>query len=258
MTLSAPRVVKLGGSLLEERDAGALCAALVRSLGEGPAVLVHGGGRQLTALCDALGIPTRFEGGLRVTDDATLRAALMALAGLVNRTLVAGFARAGRPAVGLTGGDGRLATARPIRPALGHVGEIVAVRREPLDAVLEAGMLPVVASLALSEDDGGWLNVNADAMAAAIAAALGAADLVFLTDVPGVRDRDGRIVPRLDARAAIGLVEDGTVTGGMKPKLEACRAALAGGVGEVRILPGHVLLASGTRAEAAAGTRILP
>lgn len=255
------RVVKLGGSLIEDLSrADALCQGLVRALGDGPAVVVHGGGRQLTALCGRLGIVSRFEDGLRVTDDETLRAALMALAGLVNRTLVAACDRAGRPAIGLTGGDGRLATAQRVHPRLGRVGEIVSVRRAPLDMALAAGLLPVVATLALSEEDGGWLNVNADAMASAIASALGASSLTFLTDVAGVLDADGRLLGELDSGAAGRLVESGAVGGGMRPKIAACREALARGVGEVVILPGELLL-SGRISRAGsngAGTRIVP
>ena len=255
------RVIKIGGALLDDPEQRrALCNELARSAARRPTVVVHGGGRRVSEMATRCGLSPRFAGGLRVTDAATLEIVLMVLAGSVNKSLVAALAAAGARAVGLTGGDGSVASAELLAPAagvdLGYVGQVRSVRTDLLERLLESGLLPVVAPLALSPE-GEWLNVNADQMAAALARALKASSLVFLTDVHGVLDADGTVVPRLKASAALRMIETGQVQGGMRPKLEACGEALTGGVAEVLILPGREAhrLTAGTR-PAGCGTRL--
>ena len=234
-------VVKLGGGALDNPALVEACAAalaeLVRS-GHRLAV-VHGGGGALTRTLARLGKPSQFVDGLRVTDAETRDTALMVLGGLVNKRLVAALARAGQPAVGLAGGDGLVFRARK-RPANGHdlgfVGEICDADASWLDAIWARGAVPVIASLALGLD-GEYYNVNADQMAAACAAVCDADALIFLTDVPGVWDAARSVIPRLSTAEMGGLISGEVVHGGMLPKLEACRQALAAGVDRVWILP---------------------
>lgn len=245
-------VVKLGGSILEEGGGPApdpgLIAALARARAAGQAlVLVHGGGKTLTRLLERLGVTTRFEQGLRVTDPATLRAAVMAFAGEVSTTLVRALAAAGVPAVGLSGVDGDSVRGTRERAELGAVGAIEECDPRLWRALLAAGYVPVVASL-MSEThsrgtapfNAGVLNVNADQLAAAAAAALGAARLFYVTDVPGVLAADGRVLPRLTPGALQAMAARGELRGGMLPKADACRAALAAGVGRIAIIDAEV------------------
>jgi len=233
-------VVKLGGSLLED-DAlrgAALEAIAARFTAGDRIVVVHGGGKRIDAMLQRLGIPKRVEAGLRVTDAPTLDVVVSVLAGLVNKTLVAELRAKGVVAAGLSGADGETLWAE-FHPAVGgvdvgYVGRVVFSRRELVDAVLDSGMLPLVASVAVGRE-GLLLNVNADAAAAALAAGLHAARLVYLTDVEGVLDDEGALLERLDARAARSLLASPAVTGGMKPKLASCVQALGAGVGEVVI-----------------------
>ncbi|HEY8552175.1 MAG TPA: acetylglutamate kinase [Thermaerobacter sp.] len=221
--------------------------AMLRALGVRP-VVVHGGGKAITAWLDRLGLPARFVDGLRVTDAATLAVVEMVLAGQVNKALVTGLNQAaGRPiAVGLSGCDAGLLVARPKRPAgrdLGYVGEIVRVNTAFLLQLLDAGFVPVIAPLAVGEG-GTRYNVNADDAAAAVAGALRAEKLVFLTDVPGVMadvDGDGEpeTVSRLDADTARAFIARGEIRGGMVPKVEAGLRALAAGAGSVHIVDGR-------------------
>jgi acetylglutamate kinase len=257
------RVIKLGGTLLEDPDRlDRLCRAIVRSAREGPLVVVHGGGRRVTEMARRCGLTPRFADGLRVTDGDMLEIVRMVLAGSVNTALVAALAAAGARAVGLTGGDGAAAVAEPLQSAvgvdLGHVGRVLEVRTDLLEHLLGAGFLPVLSPLAVSAS-GTWLNINADQMAAATARALRADHLIFLTDVDGVLGEDGAVVPWLPVSDARRLIEAGTVSGGMRPKLEACGEALDGGVPEVLILPGAQahLLAAGSPQDHC-GTRLTP
>ncbi|WP_243123186.1 acetylglutamate kinase [Thermaerobacter sp. FW80] len=227
--------------------------AMLRALGVRP-VVVHGGGKAITAWLDRLGLPARFVDGLRVTDAATLAVVEMVLAGQVNKALVTGLNQAaGRPiAVGLAGCDAGLLVARPKRPGgrdLGYVGEIVRVNTAFLLQLLEAGFVPVISPVAIA-GGGTRYNVNADDAAAAVAGALRAEKLVFLTDVPGVMadvDGDGEpeVVSRLDADTARAFMARGEIRGGMVPKVEAGLRALAAGAGSVHIVDGrrpHALL----------------
>ncbi|MGH9467458.1 MAG: acetylglutamate kinase, partial [Terriglobales bacterium] len=232
--MTAINVIKVGGSILEPAPTPALLAALSQ-LGRGQKlVLVHGGGKTLTALQARLGQKSEFRAGLRVTDPAVLAAAVMAFAGTVNTSLVTALQGAGFRAVGLTGADAAGITAAPV-PELGAVGNVTAVQPDLLRTLLDAGYTPVLASLALGPD-GGLLNVNADQFAAAVAAALGAERLLFLTDVDGVWDAAGQPLrlASLDELRALAL--SGALRGGMLPKAEACGAALAAGVRRVEII----------------------
>src|SRR5215207_4924838 len=215
-------VIKLGGTTIaDQSQVLAEVAAVARRR---PVVLVHGGGKRITEWLERLGVPSRFEGGLRVTDAQSLEVAAAVLRGVVNSELVAALRDLGVDAVGLSGVDGGLLVAERI-PELGLVARIVGLRRDLLDAILVGGQVPVVAPLARDES-GIVCNVNADDAAAGIAAGLGARQLVLLTDVDGVRDAGGRRLDTLTAAEAESLIDDGTIAGGMVPKIRAALAAL--------------------------------
>ncbi|HEV2462975.1 MAG TPA: acetylglutamate kinase [Acidobacteriaceae bacterium] len=233
-------VVKLGGATLENPEVLHQCARAIADLvkdGHNVAV-VHGGGVQLTRTLKQLGKESEFVAGLRVTDAETRDAALMVLGGRVNKSLVASLGAHGQSAVGLSGGDGLIFRARKKRtaPDLGFVGEIVASDPRWLEAIWKMGSVPVISSMALGFD-GEYYNVNADEMAAACAAACKADALVFLTDVPGVRGANGEVMRWLSVNQIAALTKDEVISGGMLPKLSACREALLQGVKRVRILP---------------------
>ena len=215
-------VVKLGGTTIaDQRQVLEEVAAVARRR---PVVLVHGGGRRITEWLERLGVPSRFEGGLRVTDAQSLEVAAAVLRGVVNSELVAALRDLGVDAVGLSGVDGGLLIAERV-PGVGLVAHVVGLRRDLLDAILVAGQVPVVAPLARDEQ-GIVCNVNADDVAAGIAAGLGARQLVLLTDVDGVRDRDGRRLDTLAAGEAEALIASGVIDGGMVPKIRAALGAV--------------------------------
>ena len=200
--------------------------------------VVHGGGVQLTKTLKALGKRSEFINGLRVTDAETRDTALMVLAGKVNKSLVAALGAMGQPAVGMSGGDGLIFRARKKRtsPDLGFVGEIASSDPRWIEAIWQLGGVPVLSSMALGFD-GEYYNVNADEMAAACAIACRADALVFLTDVPGVRGSDGEVMRWLSIDQIAEMAKSAIISGGMLPKLGACREALLNGVKRVRILP---------------------
>jgi acetylglutamate kinase len=237
-------VLKVGGSELAREGFAADLAAVVASLvaAGGRAVVVHGGGPEIDALLARLGIERRFFAGQRVTDQPTLDAVEMMLSGHVNKRLVALLLAAGVDAVGLSGVDRGLVRVEPWSAALGRVGRVVAVRGEVLEDLLAAGVVPVLSPISLGDD--GPYNVNADHVAAAVAVALGAARLTFLTNVPGVKV-GARWSRRLAARRAPGLMARGVIRDGMVPKVEAALGALGAGVGEVRITDLSGLAAGG-------------
>lgn len=243
------RVVKLGGNELERPDWLAACARALRAAE--PVVVVHGGGESVSALSRRLGLPVEKRDGLRVTTPAVAEVVEMVLAGPVNRLVVAAARAAGLDAIGLSGVDGGLLAARPTPGALGHVGEVVDVRASLLQDLLLAGITPVVAPMAPGPEGGVPLNVNADAAAAAIAGALRAAELLFISDVPGV-GVDGVVQPSLGAGDVETLIELGAATDGMAAKLRAAVTALRLGAGAVRIGDLHLL------GHPSAGTRVLP
>jgi acetylglutamate kinase len=236
-------VVKLGGVALENPELLHQCAQAVAELARSgnQVALVHGGGVQLTRTLKALGKSSEFIAGLRVTDAETRDTALMVLAGQVNKLLVASLGAHGQSAVGLSGGDGLVFRARKKRtaPDLGFVGEIVSSDPRWLDAIWKMGSVPVLSSLALGFD-GQYYNINADEMAAACAMCCNADTLVFLTDVPGVRGADGGVMRWLTVDQIATLTRDAVISGGMLPKLGACREALLHGVRRVRILPAEM------------------
>jgi acetylglutamate kinase len=233
-------VVKLGGAGLENP---ALLQGCVRAIADlvrdGHSVaVVHGGGIQLTRTLKALGKQSEFINGLRVTDAETRDAALMVFAGKVNKSLVAALGSIGQPAVGLSGGDGLSFRARKKRtePDLGFVGEIASSDARLIEAIWQTNCVPVFCSMALGFD-GEYYNINADEMAAACAMACKADALVFLTDVPGVKGVAGTVLRWLSIDQIAEMAKSAVISGGMLPKLGACREALLNGVKRVRILP---------------------
>lgn len=241
------RVIKLGGSLLDDT---ARRAEVLRGIAKAwkrgePIVLVHGGGKHIDAHLGRLGIPKRTHAGLRITDDITLEIVVAVLGGVVNKMLVSELARLGVKAAGISGPDGQTLTADR-HPAidgvdLGNVGRVRKSDPTLINSMLQASILPVVSSVAAGPK-GTLLNVNADSAAAAIAAGLGASSLVFLTDVAGLLDGNGAVVPSLDAADARALLKTDVVSGGMRPKLEAALQALAAGVESIRIGEGGTSL----------------
>jgi acetylglutamate kinase len=213
-------------------------------------VVVHGGGPQIEAMLKRAGVQSQFAGGLRITDAATLEIVEMVLAGQINKQIVGYINAAGGKAIGLCGKDGNMvlakkATRKVIDPDshiekivdLGFVGEPDKGDTTVLDTVLGRELIPVLAPVAASAD-GGSYNVNADTFAGAIAGALGAKRLLMLTDVPGVLDRDKQLIKQLSVEEARRLIADGTISGGMIPKVETCIDALDRGVEGVVILDG--------------------
>jgi acetylglutamate kinase len=203
-------------------------------------VLVHGGGKQIAALLERLGIESRFHDGLRITDKATRDVAQMALAGKVGKDLVADLARLNIPAVSIAGGDGMSFMSHRLRPAdgtdLGYVGQVARTRPDLIEAILQIRMIPVIACLTLGAHDNEYYNVNGDQMAAAVAAACRADELIFVTDVGGVRDANGRQLARLNRAGINQLLESGVASGGMRPKLRACLEALDAGICRIVII----------------------
>ena len=229
-------VVKLGGTTLaDQRQVLAEVAKVAR---ERPIILVHGGGKRMTEWLERLGVQTRFEGGLRVTDPAALEVAAAVLRGVVNSELVAALRDEGCDAVGLSGVDGGLLIGERI-PDLGLVATVTGVRRDLLDSLLVGGQVPVVAPLARDEE-GLVCNVNADDAAAGIAAGIGATQLVLMTDVDGVRGKDGTRLDTITPEEAQALIDDGTIAGGMVPKVKAALSALGWDEAEAIIADGSV------------------
>lgn len=217
-----PMTIKLGGV------AGAHAASLevVARFAPPTTVVVHGGGNEVAEWSRRLGIEPRTHDGLRITDPATLDVVVAVLGGLINTRLVAALRVAGREAVGLTGVDGGLLRLRRRDPALGEVGEVIGVDARILDAGIGAGDLPVVASVG-ADDEGRLLNVNADEVAGAIAAARGGR-LLLCTDVAGVM-REGKLLERIGPEEAEAMLADGTASAGMRPKLRAAVVAARAG-----------------------------
>jgi acetylglutamate kinase len=247
-------VVKYGGHAMgdpERQRDFAEDVVLLKAVGINP-VVVHGGGPQIGQMLKRLGVESQFINGLRVTDAETAQVAEMVLAGSINKDIVGWIGSAGGRAVGISGKDADLVRAEKIRhrPAdplqgierhvdLGFVGEPVAVDRRIIDQLSAAGIIPVVAPVAYGAD-GHTYNINADTMAGAIAAALGASRFFLLTDVAGVLDKDGALVTDLTPARVEAMKADGTITGGMIPKVDTCVAAVQAGVDAAVILDGRV------------------
>ena len=205
-------------------------------------VLVHGGGPEISELLSRMGKESRFIDGLRVTDRETAEAVQMVLAGKINKGLVALMETFGRHAIGLSGLDGRMITARQMDPALGYVGEITDIDPQPIFDVLESGYIPVISTLGCDRE-GNVYNINADTAAAKIAAALGAESFISMSDIPGLlRDvqDESSLIRRVSSNEVPGLIEQGIISGGMIPKVDCCVEALRGGVRRVFILDGRV------------------
>jgi acetylglutamate kinase len=217
-------VIKLGGSTLDNQRDALEDIVWLRGLGAHP-VLVHGGGPEINDWLERVGLPRRFERGLRVTNAATLEVVRMVLAGKVNGDLVRLLVSLGGKAIGLTGIDGGLLHARQIAADLGYVGAITTVDAGVITALSAAGFIPVIAPIALGDDDT-VLNVNADDAAADLARGLSATKLLYLSDVPGVLDAQGRLLSELTDDEVRALIEQGVISGGMIPKAEAALRAL--------------------------------
>jgi acetylglutamate kinase len=229
-------VIKIGGGEVDDRHFLEDLRAAIRDMMDRRMVLVHGGGKEIAAWQERLGLEPRFVEGLRVTDAQSLQVAEMVLSGLVNKRLVAWFVAGGVEAVGLSGVDGGLVRVERMRHAagdLGLVGHVVQVNPAPLAALLDRGLLPVISPISLGLD-GETYNVNADHVALAIARELSAEALIFISNVPGVLAH-GSILSHLDADRIEPLIRDGVIHGGMVPKVRSALEALADGVSAVRI-----------------------
>jgi len=225
-----PIVIKIGGSTLGNHDTTLDDLVALQKKGILP-VVVHGGGNKITEWLKKMGVATTFVRGMRVTNATTLEVVIAVLAGLVNKELVAEIMSRGGKAMGLSGADGGLIQAKVENPELGYVGQVVKVNAEPVKAILSAGYIPVIAPAGLKVAGGDsdpvmLLNINGDVVASEIAGALKAERLIFLTDVPGVRDGEGKFLPRLSAAEAKSMIASGVISGGMIPKVEACLNAL--------------------------------
>ncbi len=236
-------VIKWGGSAMSQVESGAFAvdAVLLKYIGLRP-VIVHGGGPQIGATLERMGKRSTFVDGLRVTDDETMEVVEMVLCGKVNREVVSLVQGGGGRAVGLTGNDGnmiRVTQRLEDDRELGRVGRVVQVDPDPIVAVTTAGFVPVIAPIGVDER-GVTHNVNADEAAGAIAAALGAEKLILLTDVPGVKDAAGSLLPVLSVEEARKRIAEGSIRGGMIPKVECCVAALDAGVASAHIVDGRI------------------
>lgn len=247
-------VIKYGGHAMGDPALAidfAEDVVLLKAVGINP-IVVHGGGPQIGAMLKKLGVESSFVDGLRVTDAETARVAEMVLSGAINKEIVSWIARAGGKAVGISGKDGGFVTAEKVSRTsrdpeshieravdLGFVGEPAAIDRVVLDTISSAGMIPVVAPIGVGAD-GATYNINADTMAGAIAAAVGAKRLFLLTDVVGVLDKQGQLLTDLDPSKVEALKADGTASGGMIPKLDTCVTAVNAGVEGAVILDGRV------------------
>ena len=247
-------VVKYGGHAMGDAELArdfAEDVVLLKAVGINP-VVVHGGGPQIGAMLKKLGVESQFIDGLRVTDKATAEVAEMVLSGGINKEIVRWIAGAGGKAIGLSGKDGGLVTARKVTRTtrdpdsqieqvvdLGFVGEPKSVDTSVIKTISDAGMIPVIAPIAVGED-GETYNINADTMAGAIAAALGAARLFLLTDVAGVLDADKQLLTDLTPADIAALQAAGTISGGMIPKLETCIHAVEAGCEAAVVLDGRV------------------
>ena len=251
----ATLVVKYGGNAMVDEDckrAFARDVVLMKLVGMNP-IVVHGGGPQIGDLLDRLNIPTKFVDGMRVTDAATMDVVQMVLGGLVNKDIVSLLNAAGGRAVGITGQDADLIRARKLTPKrqslgsldapeiidIGHVGEVAQVDSGVLDTLIGRGFIPVIAPVGVGAD-GQSYNINADLVAGAVAEHLAAAKLILLTNTPGIVDADGNTLTGLSRTDAERLVADGTVAGGMLPKVECAIGAVAGGVAAAHIIDGRV------------------
>lgn len=258
-------VIKYGGHAMADETLRASFAAdvvLLKHIGARP-VIVHGGGPQIASTLDRMGRKSTFIEGRRVTDDETMEVVEMVLGGQVNREIVQLVQQAGGQGVGLTGSDGGLLGVRKKLIGgqdLGRVGEVTKVDPYVVLAAMDAGFVPVVAPIGVDES-GTSHNVNADEAAGALAVALGAEKLILLTDVEGVLDARGRLISELSVEACRGLIGEGTIKGGMIPKMDCCIQALSGGVRRTHVVDGriqHAVLLEIFSDDAGVGTILVP
>ena len=253
-------VIKIGGSTLGGHDTTLNDPVALQRKGV-RLVIVHGGGSRISEWLKRMGIATSFVRGTRVTDEESLQVVIAVLAGLVNKELVAAITSLGGRAIGLSGVDGGLIQARIENHDMGYVGQVVRVDSGPLNAIVDAGYIPVIATAGYRLPGGDnsavkFLNMNGDVSASEIAVALKADMLIFLTDVPGVQDGEGNVLPKLSPAGAQALIESGVITGGMIPKVEGCLRALSS-VSSTHIIDGRSGGALFTTIEGAEnGTRI--
>ena len=247
-------VIKYGGHAMTDPKLGDLFArdvVLMKQVGMKP-IVVHGGGPQINKMLKRVGIESRFVNGLRVTDTATMEIVEMVLAGSINKAIVADINECGGTAVGICGKDGNLILARKVTQThdpqtgekidvdLGLVGEPAKINVRVLEQLTATDTIPVVAPIGFGVDDELTYNINADTSAGAIAGAMRAKRLLFLTDVPGVLDKQGKLIEEMTIEQARGLIADGTISGGMIPKVENCIDAVNAGVEAAVIMDGRV------------------
>ena len=233
-------VIKFGGHAMSTPELMAEFAkdiVLLAQVGVRP-IVVHGGGPQIGSMLSRLDIKTEFKDGLRVSDMETVGVAEMVLSGAINKSIVSAINCAGGRAVGISGRDARLITAKPKAQGLGFTGVPVATDTRVLTTLTDAGFIPVVSPISADATGDGY-NINADTAAGTLAAALGATRMMLMTDVEGVMDKDKRLLTDLSRRDVQGLIDDGTAQGGMIPKLKTALDAVAGGVEAVIILDGR-------------------
>jgi len=245
-------VVKFGGNAMVDdalKQSFARNVVLMKQVGLRP-VVVHGGGPQIGRMLEALGKESHFVEGMRVTDSETMDLVEMVLGGQVNKSIVSLVNRHGGRAVGITGADGRTIRARPLefRPKgkqpdeiidLGHVGVVESIDPSVMQALEDRHFIPVIAPIGV-DDDGRSYNINADLVASRVASVLGAEKLLLLTNTPGILDREGQLLTNLSLAAVDALIDDGTLSGGMLPKVQCAREAIEAGVGAVQIIDGRV------------------
>ncbi|MDH3998481.1 MAG: acetylglutamate kinase [Desulfuromonadales bacterium] len=247
-------VIKYGGNAMVEeslKEGFARDVILMKYIGLNP-VVVHGGGPQIGKVLEAMGIETRFEQGMRVTDAKTMDVVEMVLGGKVNKEIVANINKHGGRAVGLTGKDGNLLTARKLEMKtvnpdtltpeiidIGMVGEVETVNPEIISSLDEGNFIPVIAPVGV-DAEGRTYNINADLVAGKIAGALQAEKLILLTDIEGVKDKAGELLNTIDISQVQGLIDDGTIAGGMIPKVTCCLDAIGEGVSKAHIIDGRM------------------
>ena len=224
-------VIKIGGSTLGNHDTTLMDLVELQKKGE-KFVVIHGGGKTISEWMEKQGIRPKFVNGLRVTDSQSLDIVVAVLTGVINKSIVASLNSLGGRAIGISGADGNMVSAEIADPELGYVGKIKSVDTAPIEAILEAGYIPVIAPVGIhsdSDDHSKLLNINADTVAGYVSSSINADRMVFLTDVEGVLDSSKRLISRMTKRQADSLVASHVIDGGMIPKMEACIEALLGG-----------------------------
>jgi acetylglutamate kinase len=237
-------VIKYGGHAMandELKESFAQDVVLLKYVGMNP-VIVHGGGPQINSMLETMGVQSQFVRGMRVTDEQTMRVVEMVLVGSTNKEIVGLMNRHGGRAVGLSGKDGELIVAQKMlveNQDIGLVGEVVGVNPKVIESLDQADFIPVIAPVGVGLD-GATYNINADLVAGKIASALHAEKLILLTDVVGIKDKDGNLISTMASEEATQLIKDGVINSGMIPKVECCIDALGGGVAKTHIIDGRV------------------